>query len=308
VYFASSATPNGSPGFPARKPARPSLETTTGGRGPQLSGRRIEHGVHAGAHLLAVERAHEARRAPRHLCRRPVLECIGAQRDAQVAHHRRGADPAPDHVADRHPHPPAGQGDHLVPVPADLHAVAPCQVAPAGRHARDVGRLLGQEVVLERPSDPALALVEAGVLDRHRRHVGELHQYRLIVLRELALALARQRYQAAGTPAAIDQGGGEPVAVAERSLRGVGAVGRHVHRRALGADDGAGPLADPLEHLVHRQRGVHRERSVGQPPQLVGVALLEAGRLLRFAESAPDHLEGGQALEKEVDARPRHAC
>ena len=146
-----------------------------------------------------------------------------------------------DDVPDRHPEAAAGERDDVEPVTSHL-AVSTCAVAVIGLDSRDLGQAVREQVALELERGAALVLVQADVLDRHGRHVGELDHDRLVVLRELALPLARQLNQAERTSASLDQRRDEPSASTHRSGGAVAAVGCHAHRRAVGADDRARPL------------------------------------------------------------------
>ena len=94
-------------------------------------------------------------------------------------------------------------------------------------------------------------------------------------------------------------GSGGEVAVSGRS-RGSGAKIATVARVA--ADQRAGGVGGELEDLLDGQRGVERDRGVGQRAQLLDVLVLDPRDLLHLAVAAVDALEDRQALAQEVGA------
>ena len=90
------------------------------------------------------------------LGRLQAVDGVGAQRRAQLAHRRRGLDPAPDDVADDHPDAPVRERDHVVPVPADLRPARSRQVAHRELDAVDPGQVGRQHAALQRGRGAAL--------------------------------------------------------------------------------------------------------------------------------------------------------
>jgi hypothetical protein len=59
----------------------------------------------------------------------------------------------------------AGQGDHVIPVPADTDQVAGRQITRGDVHAEGLRQLGGQQAALQRQRGTALPRVEPGVVD-----------------------------------------------------------------------------------------------------------------------------------------------
>ena len=96
--------------------------------------------------------------ALQHVAGRELELRVGADRRAQLAHHRRRAHAAPDDVAEHQRGPARAEVDHVVPVAADLrprHArpVVGGDVEPLG-----VEGALRQQAALQLVGDPALAV------------------------------------------------------------------------------------------------------------------------------------------------------
>jgi len=203
-----------------------------------------------------------------------------------------------------------------------------------------------------------LVLVEAQVHDRHRRDLRELHEDRLVVAAERAVALVgevqkpgvaagavdeRHRQPARGSGGRVDTRPGRvllelplveprqlaaladplvkrrhPVVLAalDRLIRlsdGVAdetalPTARQARHGPARADDLERVQRDELGELLDRARRGDRQGSVCQPAQLATVLLLEPRSLLRLTEAALGHLEGGEALHRELRGGRGRAC
>ena len=87
---------------------------------------RVDLGVDERRGLRGLERLDERVEMAEHRARPDAGDRQRAHRAAQLAHRRRGLQPAPDDVADDDPDPVAGEHEGVVPVAADL------QCSPAG--------------------------------------------------------------------------------------------------------------------------------------------------------------------------------
>ncbi len=100
---------------------------------------------------------------------------VGAEHVAQLGHAGRGLQVVAHDVPDGQGGGTVGQGEGVVPVAADLGGVRGGQVADGHLESGDP-RHLRQQVVLHGLGDRALALVEAGVVQRHPRAAGDVLQ------------------------------------------------------------------------------------------------------------------------------------
>ena len=87
-------------------------------------------------------------------------------REAQRRHDGRRSQPSSRHVADDEQHAPLVECDDVVPVAADVDALDSGDVADAELHVRDIGKLVGEEIALQRLRERALVGVQLGVLRR----------------------------------------------------------------------------------------------------------------------------------------------
>ena len=106
--------------------------------------------------------------------RRPAFERVGTRAGPQLAHHRRGPDPAARDVADHQIHRAIGILDRVVPVAAHVDTRAAGQISSRELDAGDVGQAVGEEASLERLRHAVLVPVEAGVVGRERAPVREV--------------------------------------------------------------------------------------------------------------------------------------
>jgi hypothetical protein len=113
----------------ARAGARYHRRQVPGGREPDDAGLRVEDGVDHGGGLAGLEVLDLSVQPLDHGGRVAELECVGAQRAAQPAHHGGGGQAVAHHVPDGEADPPTGQREHVVPVAPD-----------AGQAARHVAR------------------------------------------------------------------------------------------------------------------------------------------------------------------------
>ncbi len=233
----------------------------------------------------------------------------GAQRVAHQRGQRGGVRALAADVADRQaPGRPVGAED-VVEVAADDHPVAGRAVARVDVEALDLRQSLRQQAALERLGDLALEPVDLGVADRGRGDLRELDEDRLGarvgVLGAEDLDLADDEAAAAGEAGA--QRAGRVAGVLGRRLAGGGGE-RAARLRARQLEVGAGRAAaehvarlggDEVDHVGDRQRGVERDRDLGDRLQLARVLVLQPRDLLDLEVAAVGDLEGRQALAQE---------
>ena len=263
---------------------------------PDVAGHDLHVGVGDGAeapvgHLLAQravqEREHAAGAVLVGGCR--AQRMAGERRDGR----RLGA-LALDVADQRRPAAVAGAVE-VVEVAAELDALAGRVEAHRRRQAGHVGQRARSQRALEGARDRALALVEAGVGDRHRRQAAELGEDRVVAGRELALGhvdhLERAEVLALGA-----QPDAQPRGVGVRALLQLGRRrpdrrssrlgGQDRDRRAPCTEHPAGGVGRQLQDLLRRQRGVDRDGGVGERAQLLHVLVLDARDLLHLVVAA----------------------
>ena len=136
-----------------------------------------------------------------------------------------------DDVADVQGEVAVGKLERVVPVSADLQALASREVARGQREATDGGESLGQEPALERLRDAPVPFVEASTLERHRPFAAERRQECQVVLIEAAGGRERDRERPENASRRLD-----------------GNVGTHGHARLSIADSEIGIL----RHILRR--------------------------------------------------------
>ena len=211
---------------------------------------RVDHGRHralARGPQHAVEQLERNRGGM-------VLQRVGAQGRAHLAHQRRRANAVAGHVPDGQPDAAAGQREHVVPVSADL--VAGGQVARGGRRAGEFGQAVGQQAALQGDRTAMLSFQggkQAGPLDGRCGSGGRQLQHDGVRRPELAgdeaadvehsdhRALHHERDAEQGPYAALAQDGVHDVGLAQ------------VHdgdRRAFGRDSAGEPPAERDAHTL----------------------------------------------------------
>jgi hypothetical protein len=103
-----------------------------------------------------------------------MLEGIGAQRVAELAHQRGGLDCVSGDVADHQSEATVGQGDGVVPVPSDADLAAAGHVAGREGDAGRLRHLVDEDAALERLDEPVLVLVGAGAA-AHVEQADQVH-------------------------------------------------------------------------------------------------------------------------------------
>ena len=116
---------------------------------------RIDRDADRGRHVVV---AHVTEHAAEDRLRRRVLEGVGAEGVAELAHERGGRDALARHVADRDLDDAVGPPQHVEPVAPDLQARAPGLVARRRVDGLD-RRNVRQEAALQRDGDVVLLLV-----------------------------------------------------------------------------------------------------------------------------------------------------
>ncbi|AYN36745.1 hypothetical protein DUI70_6251 [Streptomyces albus] len=219
--------------------------------GPALGAFEAAH--HHGRHRGVADVPEGAVQAGDHGTGRGLLTPgEGAQHIADLGHVRGGGQIVPDHVADHHRHRAVRQREGVVPVPAHLRGVRGRFVAGADIHAEDL-RHRRQQVPLHVLGDPALALVELGVVHRETRPAGDVVDQGQIGRAERPLLVGAADGERADDPPAgaahrpqrgdhrrVHAGGAEEV------LLDLGERGVRRHRVVLGAHQDGGPAAQRL--------------------------------------------------------------
>ena len=145
----------------------------TGGRDHAGAGPGVDHGADAGGVRRGGHTRDHRVQGGQQLGGRQVQAGQEVRRGAQLHHDRRRLRAVPHRVPHDQGHPPAGQGDDVMPVPAH-HAGAHRQVQVRDLHGRRDARLGGQQAALEREGGPPFPVIQPGVVDAHRRPRGEL--------------------------------------------------------------------------------------------------------------------------------------
>ncbi len=223
--------------------------------------RRLVDAVQAGRERQARQRGDHHVEPGQQVGGPPLLQRVGAQRGAQLAHHRGGAQPPPHHVADREPDPAVGQRDDVVEVATDLRAGGARPVLHRHVGALEHGRVRRQQRALQRPAGLLGLAVHPGVDERERGPARE-------ILRECLLDLRVRRVAVCPTQS---QGPDDLVAVRHR----------HGHRRPPAELTEARVLPGVGEQRAAQRRGevLDAHRLAGAHHQARGVVVSHAGRV-----------------------------
>lgn len=140
------------------------------------AGRRVGLGVEAGRETVGVQLVEEDRGPGHHRGRGVPFGRVGAQDDAQLSHDGRRVRVVPLNVSDDRTDPAAGEGDDVVPVPADVPA-DPCgSITHRDLRAGHCGDPARQHGLLEPFGEIVFLVVEDRALDALRNAAAQRDQ------------------------------------------------------------------------------------------------------------------------------------
>ena len=167
---------------------------------------RVELAVDERGHVVLLEGAREAVQALHRGGRPGAVECVGAQRVAELAHHRRRLESVTRDVADHQAHVAVAERYRVVPVAAHVDLGGGRQVARREFHTGDVWELPRQQALLEGDDRVVLLRVQASVVHGHSRPAGEVLGEAQVLLVVAAARFRMDERERAERARARDQG------------------------------------------------------------------------------------------------------
>jgi hypothetical protein len=205
---------------------------------------RVEVGQEHRGRRGDVEPDGERLQPPHDLGGGEPLDDVRAGGVAELPHRRGGGQPVPGHVTDAQGDAAVGQGEHVVPVAADLDVAGGRQVVRRQLQAVELGQPLGEQAALQGARDLRLALQLPRALGERGQHLRDRAQQRGVLRvrgrtlhgeqAQLAAAAAEQRRDLRGRRGGRRPRPGQAKRSSSRPRRRAGPSRRASRRAARG--------------------------------------------------------------------------